>query len=130
MEPNKEIDKNQDTYFHLRREIRKYMSYVKRYVSSEIPSIHRDVKIHLLDENYNLYRELNSATFTIGNIRNKHVSEMIISITMIDYLLGYLLDVAKKKGHIKIAIGMLTDIKNMTFGWKKKLDNENKKDKG
>ena len=65
-----------NTDFKLYQEIIKYDKYIRRYVAPVIPSVHRDLKIHLLDESYNLERGLLEAQYTRGNIRMKHMIDI------------------------------------------------------
>ena len=47
-----------DKVFKIYTEIINYNRYVRTYISSMIPIIHRDLRIHLMDEIYNLERNL------------------------------------------------------------------------
>lgn len=44
--------------FKLKNMIINYNNYVRTYLVSDIPSVHPDIRIHLMDENYNLVRYL------------------------------------------------------------------------
>ena len=44
--------------FRLYREIVKYSNYIRRYVLGTITNVHRDLRIHLMDEVYALERYL------------------------------------------------------------------------
>ena len=65
-----------------------YNNYIRTYVVPTIPSIHRDLRIHLLDESYNLIKTIMYASYNKGNIRNKYLNEVCVIICMNDYLLG------------------------------------------
>ena len=114
--------------FKLYTEIIRYAKYVRRYVAANIPAVHRDIKIHLLDEIYNLKRFLIEAQYTKGNIRIKNITEMIVSISMIDILTDELLELcSNNKKNIVKSIEILTSIKNMTFAWRNNPEPNEKK---
>lgn len=75
-----------DNEFKLYIEALNYSRYIRRYVLNNIPAIHRDLRIHLMDEIYNLMRNLISAENTKGNIRVKYITEMQINIKMLDMI--------------------------------------------
>ena len=110
--------------FKLYNKVVDFNRYVRTIIITFIPSVHRDIRIHLLDENYSLMRSLLSASFNRGNIRTKYINEIIVNVSMIDYLLGEILalssDNAKK---ILRGISMLSEIKNMIYAWKNNIDN-------
>ena len=60
--------------FKLYVEILNYSRYIRKYVLCNIPNVHRDLRIHLMDEVNSLIRNLVSAESTKGNIINKSVA--------------------------------------------------------
>lgn len=103
-----------------------YNKYVKQYVIVSIPSVYRDLRIHLLDELYFLSRNMFSATYNKGNIRMKSLIEMQISISLIDMFVHELKGVSGvSKKHLDISIKKLSEIKNIVYAWK--LNEEGKK---
>ena len=111
--------------FRLYNKIIKYDEYIREYVANNIPSVHRDVRIHLLDESYNLIKYQFEAQFNKGNIRNKYINEMIVTISILDYLSNLLIKINKEnKKHIITSIHYLTEIKNMTYAWRKNPEKE------
>ena len=114
---------HKNTDFIIYSEIIKFNKYLRKYVINNIPSVHRDLKIHLADEGYNIVKCLVQAEYNRGNIRNKYLTDLLIAITMCDYLLNniYDEDIVSKK-YVTNAIGSLTNIKNMVFAWKKNID--------
>lgn len=113
--------------FNLYNKITYYISYIRKHVIINIPKIHNDIRIHLLDESYNLVKLLRYASWNTGNIRNKYITEMLISISMLDYLtsnLSSLSNINKKK--IENSFGMLASIRNITYAWKVNEENEKK----
>ena len=73
--------------FKLYTEILRYSKYIRQYVLANIPNVHRDLRIHLMDGVNGLLRNLVSAESTKGNIRMKYITEMIINIKMLDELI-------------------------------------------
>ena len=109
--------------FVLYNKIIYYDKYVRRYLPSVIPSVYRDLRIHLFDENYNLIKYLYKVSYTKGNIKNKYITEMLVTISLIDYLLSTILDFCPKgKKYITKSIGMLTEIKNIIYALKRNSD--------
>ena len=98
--------------------------YIRHDIIPTIPSVHRDLRIHLQDESYNLIKLLLSASFNKGNIRNKYINDLIITISLVDYLLGEISEVNNSKKKCLTAIKMLSDIKNMVYAWKSNINNE------
>lgn len=105
--------------FNLYNEIIKYDRYIRKYVAYNIPSVYRDLRIHILDEIYNLKKSLLSAQYNKGNIRVKHITEMIVIISMLDIISNDIIEYCPKiKRYVETSISILTTIKNMTYAWK------------
>ena len=105
--------------FRLYREIVKYSNYIRRYVLGTITNVHRDLRIHLMDEVYALERNLVSATSTKGNIRMKYITEMIIIEKMLDLISDDIRTFCpKSKKKIDKSIEYLVKIKSMTYAWR------------
>ncbi len=110
--------------FKMYNKVAEFNRYVRNTITNFIPSVHRDIRIHLLDENYSLLHNLLSASYNKGNIRIKYINEMIVNISMIDYLLGEVLELSENNSKkILRAIRMLSEIKNMIYSWKNNIDN-------
>ena len=104
-----------------------YENYIRKHVLGIIPNNHRDLRIHLMDENYNLVKYLYYAMYNKGNIRVKYVTDLMITLSLLDYLLSIIMDVCpKNKKYIITSLEYLSKIKNMVFAWKKNLDEESK----
>lgn len=109
-----------DKEFTLYTKVLKYDKYLRKYVTNAIPNVHRDLRIRLLDESYNVAKYLYQAEYTKGNIRLKNITDMLVSLSMMDFLTDEIMEVCKEnKKHIETSIGMLTEIKNMTYRWRK-----------
>ncbi len=118
-----------DKGFNLYNKVIKYDQYIRKYVAISIPNVHRDLRIRLLDENYNLIRYLHEAEYTKGNIRLKNITEMLVTLSMLDLISSELLEICKdNKKHIETSIGLLTEIKNMTYSWRKNPEPNDKTD--
>lgn len=114
--------------FQLYTQVVNYASYVRKNLCVNIPKIHSDIRIHLQDESYNLVRTLYEAEFTKGNVRLKNITNLLVNISMLDFLTSELqgLECISKK-NIEISLRMLTHIKNMTYAWKKSIEASDKK---
>lgn len=111
--------------FKLYTEVINYSNYVIRYILPCIINVRRDLKIHLLDEIYNLKRYLIDAQNTKGNIREKNIIEMIVTISMLDVLTPEILEFCpNSKKYMTSSIGLLTKIKNMTYLWRNDLESK------
>ena len=116
---------SKDREYLLYNKIIHYNDYIRKYVVNNIPNIHRDIRIHLLDESYNLLRNMYEAGYNKGNIRAKYINEMIIIVSMLDYLSGCLLKLCPDmKKLIITSIDELVHIKNMTYAWKANHEKE------
>lgn len=112
-------DKKGNYDFTIYNKILDYSQYIRTYISSSIPSAHRDLRIHLLDEVYNLSKNMFYAIYNKGNIRMKYVIEMQINISLIDMLIRQIQELKSiPKKHIDSSIKKLSDIKNITYAWK------------
>ena len=106
--------------FNLYTRVVNYDEYLRINVATCIPNVQRDLRIHLLDESYNLLRSLYEAEYTKGNIRMKNITEMLVIISMLDFISAELLEYCPNKiRKIIKSIEMLTEIKNMTYSWRK-----------
>ena len=112
------MSNNVTTDFTLYNKINDYNKYIRNEVIPTIPKVHRDVKIHLADEAYNLVRNLFFAVYNKGNIRMKYLIELQVSLSCIDMLTTTILDLnccSTKK--VKISIKKLEEIKNIIYAW-------------
>lgn len=80
------------TDFVLYTRICDYDKYVRKYIVPLIPSVHRDIRIGLLDQISRLLNNLFYAEYTKENIRIKYITEMIVSISMLNYYTDLLLE--------------------------------------
>ena len=62
--------------FKIYNKVAEFNRYVRNTITNFITSVHRDIRIHLLDENYSLLHNLLSASYNKGNIRIKYISEV------------------------------------------------------
>lgn len=96
-----------------------FTKYSRNYILSSIPKVHNDIKIHYADELYNLTRNIFYATYNKGNIRMKYIVESQVNLSMIDFLLTQIKELESiKKKNVTTAVNLLTDIKNVIYGWK------------
>ena len=111
--------------FVIREKVLSLDSYIRKYIVNIIPRINRDIRIHLLDELYNLVKNLHYAIYNKGNIRIKYLTDIIINISLIDYLLGIINKYDVNDLYMRNTLKKLLDIKNMINKWK--LTEESKK---
>ena len=107
-----------DVNFNLYNKIIDFSKYVRTYILITIPIIHRDVKIHLADEIYNLSKLLFLAVYNKGNVRMKYLVEMQATISCIDMLSTTIIDLkccSIKK--VKVSLKKLEEIKNIIYAW-------------
>ena len=110
------VQKEQD--FTIYNKIKDFNCYVRTNVANSIPSIYRDMRIHLLDECYNLISLLFGAIYSKGNIRLKYLNDIKVKLSLIDYLFSGFRDnrIIKDKT-LNVAISKLATIKNIIYGW-------------
>ena len=107
-----------DTNFNLYNKILDYSKYVRTNILITIPIIHRDVKIHLADEIYNLSKLLFLAVYNKGNVRMKYLIEIQATLSCIDMLSTTIIDLkccSIKK--VKVSLKKLEEIKNIIYAW-------------
>lgn len=78
--------KNED--FRIVGKIRELMKYCDDYVFSSFPKKDLALKINLEKCLYSLHEECLRARLNVGNIRVKHIKELVINISLIDYYIG------------------------------------------
>lgn len=112
--------------FTIYNKVRDFNNYIRINIANCIPSIHRDIRIHLLDECYNLSSSLFSAIYNKGNIRMKHLTDIRVKLSLINMLFDDIrdLEIIKSK-KMNVAISKLAVIKNIIYGWI--VNEENKK---
>lgn len=112
--------------FTIYNKILDYKNYVEKYIICNIPRNNRNIRIHFLDEVYNLSKNMFYAVYNKGNIRIKYLVEMQVNISLLDMLTSELKifpKIPNKK--LNSATEKLSDIKNIVYAWK--LNEESKK---
>ena len=107
-----------DVNFNLYNKIIDFSKYVRTNILITIPIIHRDVKIHLADEIYNLSKLLFLAVYNKGNVRMKYLIELQATLSCIDMLSTTIIDLkccSIKK--VKVSLKKLEEIKNIIYAW-------------
>ena len=104
--------------FTLYNKIRDLRDYIRVNIANSIPSVYRDIRIHLLDECYNLTSLLFGATYNKGNVRLKYLNDMRIKLSLLDLLINDLREykIIKDKT-LNVVISKLAVIKNIVYGW-------------
>lgn len=118
--------KTENKQYRLYSKILDFNHYVRTYIVNTIPSVHRDLRIHLLDEIFLLTKNLFYATYNKGNIRMKYLIEIKVNLSIIDMLITEISNLqCMKKTSFHASINKLSDIKNIIYGWV--LNEESKK---
>ena len=105
--------------YKLYNKIITFTKYSRSYILSSIPKVHSDIKIHYADELYHLTKNMFYATYNKGNIRMKYLVESQVNLSMFDFLLTQIKDLKSIKiKNVNSAINLLTEIKNIIYGWK------------
>lgn len=121
----KENVNNKD--FSLYNKILDFDNYTNKYVINNISAVHRDIRIHFLDETFSLSKNMFYATYNKGSIRMKYLTELQVNISLLDMMLFKLRNFSTmKKHHIDVSISELSDIKNIVYGWKFNEEKEKK----
>ena len=95
-----------------------FARYMNEYVTGTIPSVHRDMRIHLLDEMYYLRKNLLYSINTKEDVRLKYLIDTKINLIMIDMTLSDIRDInCCKTSRLDEAVDKLTNIKNIIYEW-------------
>ena len=93
--------------------------YIRNNIAINIPSIKRDIRIHMLDNSYNLIENITYAMYNKGNIRIKYIINTLVNISMLDYLIGNIRELKDtNKKHIDYILNNLADLKTMISSWR------------
>lgn len=112
--------------FTIYNKILDYSTYVKKYLMSNIPANNRNIRIHFLDEMYNLSKNMFYAVYNKGSIRIKYLTEMQVNIALLDMMTSELKEYSKvPHKQLNASTSKLSDIKNIIYAWK--LNEESKK---
>ena len=113
---NKENSKNQD--FNIYSKMRDFNNYIRCNIANNIPSVHRDMRIHLLDECYSMFSLLFGAVYNKGNVRMKYLNDLRIKLSLIDLLVNDIHDLKVVKNRsVNVTISKLAVLKNIVYGW-------------
>ena len=110
--------------FKLLNKVKYLIDYSDEYILSSFPKSDLALKINLENNLYNLLENTYRANINKGNIRIKHIKEIIININLLDYYIGKI----KNKKIIKTNrytafLNCIEDIIKMSYKW---LSNEEK----
>ena len=114
----KALDNKYSNTFRLADKAYALDNYVRNQIANHIPNMHRDIRIHLLEEMYKIAQEIYAASFTVGNVRRKHLTELKIHLTLTDMLLRQIYDLrCVKSAKLEHVAALLLEIKTITYGW-------------
>lgn len=115
--------KSRDNMFKVMDKIKDYDLYIRRYIIIEIPKVYNDIRIHILDELYELIKNVKFSTLTKGNIQIKYLINALLNISMLDYYFDLLLELKLcNKDKITKSLCKLADIKNICYSWYNKIN--------
>ena len=96
-----------------------FTKYSRKYILFSIPKNYFDIRVNYSNELYNLPKYMLYATYNKGNIRLKYLNNLQVTISLLDYLLIQIKDINYiKSKYVNNAIALLTDIKNIVYGWR------------
>ena len=114
----KALDNKYSNTFRLADKAYAMDKYVRSQIANNIPNTHRDIRIHLMDEMYRIAQEIYAASFTTGNVRRRHLTELKIHLTLTDMLLRQIYDLrCVKSAKLEHVAALLLEIKTITYGW-------------
>ncbi len=119
---------NKEKDYSLYKKLFSFKTYSERHILNNIAKVNNQLRIHYIDELYELYKNFYRALYNKGNIRNKAINDMLVNISMLDmnvdsiYEFKYIDD-----KRYKSVVSLLLDIKNITYGWKNKINSEKEK---
>lgn len=86
--------------------------YIRLHIANTIPNIHRDLRIHILNECYELECAIVRSGRTRGNIRQKWLVEITVLLTLIDNSLQKLHRIQNVDARrLEVCARMLADLK-------------------
>lgn len=115
---NNYLKKSNNSKFKLYKLSRDFYGYTRKYLIINIPKVHADLRIHIMDETYNLIKNILFSSVNEGNIRRKYLKECKVNISMIEMILEELNTFKYiKTSKFMTANHKLSDIKNYIYGW-------------
>ena len=81
-----------DSNFKIISKMKYLIKYINDYVFSGFPKTYLALKINLEKCMYNIIEETLRARLNLGNIRVKHIKEILINLSLIDYYIGEVYD--------------------------------------
>ena len=104
--------------FSLLKIVSDYNIYLRSYIINNIPKVHNDIRIHLLDESYHLTKNIMLAGYNKGNIRMKYLIDVKVNISLIDMFISFIRDIdCVSNKYLNSLTGYLANIKNIIYGW-------------
>lgn len=119
---------NKEKDYSLYKKLFAFKIYSERYILNNISKVNNQLRIHYVEEIYELYKNFYRALYNKANIRNKAINDMLVNISMLDMNIDCIYEfkyIDSKK--YKSIVSLLLDIKNITYGWKNKINNEKEK---
>ena len=115
--------KSRDNIFKLMDKIKDYDLYTRKYVINDIPKVHNDIRIHILDELFELVKNVKLSSFTKGNVQVKNLISVLTNISVLDYLFDIILELNLcNRDKTTKSLSKLADIKNICYSWYNKVN--------
>lgn len=117
--------KSRDNIFKLIDKIKDYDLYTRKYVINDIPKVYNDIRIHILDELFELVKNVKLSSFTKGNVQVKNLISVLTNISVLDYLFDIILELNLcNRDKTTKSLSKLADIKNICYSWYNKVNEE------
>lgn len=109
--------------YHIYVSSKKLHLYIAKFISPLIPKVYSNIRVGILDECYELIKNIYSSYYNEGNIRKKYVNASCVSISIINHYVSMLdeLDIIKGKV-LKTLSYYLSDVKISLFAWRNKIN--------
>ena len=131
----KVMSDNKDNSYLIYNKVKDFEDYSEKYIINAIPSVHRHIRIHFVDETYNLLHHLFLAYHDDrNNQRRKYLIECLTSVSLIDHYITKLrkiIDDHKSLKKIQLNASKLDEIsykltivRSLIYKWKTKIDKE------
>lgn len=116
---NNKSGSNSSKRFELASAINEYDRYIRTNIASNIPKVYNDLRVHLLDEIYNLNKELIIARLNKNEKRIDAINNMLIILTLIDKITEDIMFLCPNlKEKVITSISYLDKITRKTYSFK------------
>lgn len=123
------MNENKDNSYLIYHKVNDFEEYSEKYIINSIPAVHRHIRIHFVDETYNLLHHLFLAYHDDrNNQRRKYLIECLTSVSSIDHYITKLRKLSDdkiiKEARLDELSYKLAIIRSLLYKWKTKVDKE------